>query len=100
MAKQPFKSNISKPTDEQIFEATKGIPFGTCKVCGLRTVTKAVLCPECERLAEIGFGPVPRSPHVPPGQDTAPVQSGDAFNHKGYSDTIPSGKFPPKKERV
>lgn len=100
MAKQPFKSNISKPTDAQIFEATKGIPFGTCKQCGLRTVTKAVLCPECERLTEIGFGPVPRFPYPLPGQDTTPVQSNPSGRHDGYKDTIPSGKFPPGKERV
>lgn len=99
MAKE-FKSKISKPTDAQIFEATKGIPFGTCKQCGLRTVTQAVLCPECERLLEIGFGPTPRAPHPLPGQDTTPVQSNDAFDHSGYSDTFSYKKIDPKRERM
>jgi hypothetical protein len=99
MAKE-FKSNISKPTDEQIFAATKGIPFGTCKQCGLRTVTNSVQCPECARLEEIGFGPVPRSPNALPGQDTQPAQSYDAFKHGGFSTTQPKGKIPPTKERV
>lgn len=107
MAKKEFKSGIQKPTDEQIFNATKGIPFGTCKQCGLRTVTSQVLCPECERLTEIGFGPVPRAFNTPPGQDTAPVQSFPSDNHSGYKETNvygkgpqPSKKFPPNKERM
>ena len=95
-----FKSNLNKPTDAEVMAATRGIPFGTCKQCGLPTVTNSVICPECQRLIEIGFGPVPRTPHPLPGQDTQPVQSNDAFRHDGYSDTIPKGKFPPKKERV
>lgn len=99
MAK-PFKSNLNKPTDAQVMAATVGIPFGTCKQCGLRTVTNSVICPECARLEEIGFGPVPRTPHVLPGQDTQPIQSYPSDNHSGYSDTRPKGKFPPNKERM
>jgi hypothetical protein len=99
MAKD-FKSNIQKPTDEQLLAISAGRPFGTCRQCGLRTVAGQVNCPECERLIEIGFGPVPRSPYPLPGQDTTPVQSNDAFNHKGYKDTISNKKFDPSKERV
>jgi hypothetical protein len=99
MAKE-FKSNISKPTDAQLFEATKGRPFGVCKQCGLAVVMDKVLCPECTRLTEVGFGPTPRSPHARPGDVETPAQTYDAFNHKGYSDTIPSGKFDPKKQRM
>jgi hypothetical protein len=100
MAKE-FKSGINRPTDAQVFETTKGIPFGTCKQCGLRTVTNQVICPECERLTEIGFGPVPRAFHTLPGQDTTPDQSYPASNHSGYKDTIPSGVSPAvKKGRV
>jgi len=88
MAKEQ-KSNISKPTMDQVMAATRGIPFGTCKQCGLRTITTAVLCPECERLMDIGFGPVPRAPYARPGQDTQPAQSNPSDNRSGYSDTIP-----------
>lgn len=91
MAK-PFKSNLRKPTDAEVMSMSKGIPFGTCKQCGLRTITNSVQCPECARLEEIGFGPVPRAPHALPGQDTQPAQSHPSDNHSGYSDTIPSGK--------
>jgi hypothetical protein len=98
MAKE-FKSNVSKPSDAEIFAATRGIPFGTCKQCGLRTVTNQVLCPECERLEKIGFGPTPRTPNVPPGQDTTPVQSYPSDKHSGYGDTIPKGKWNPTRER-
>lgn len=84
MAKS-FQSGIKKPTDAEVMQMSKGIPFGTCKQCGLRTVTNSVVCPECARLEEIGFGPVPRSPNAHPGQDTQPVQSHPSDNHKGYT---------------
>lgn len=90
MAKE-FKSNISKPTMDQVMAATQGIPFGTCKQCGLRTVTNSVQCPECARLEEIGFGPFERAPYAKPGQDTQPAQSNPSDNRSGYSDTIPGG---------
>ena len=87
MAKE-FKSGMKMPTDAEVFAATKGRPFGTCKQCGLPTVTNQVVCPECERLTEIGFGPVPRAFHTLPGQDTQPVQSYPSNRHDGYSDFI------------
>jgi hypothetical protein len=95
----PHKTN-PRPTDRQIFAATRGIPFTKCKQCGLRTTTTKVLCPECERLREIGFGPVPRKCYPLPGQDTQPVQSYTAFDRSGYQDTIPKTKFSVRKERV
>jgi hypothetical protein len=99
MAKE-FKSNIKKPTDAEVQAMGKGRPFQTCKQCGLAVVMDKVLCPECTRLEEVGFGPTPRSPHARPGDVETPAQTYDAFNHKGYSDTIPSGKFDPKKQRM
>jgi hypothetical protein len=90
--------NSGRPTDKQIFAVTRGIPFGTCKQCGQRTTTAKVLCPECERLTEIGFGPVPPQCYPLPGQDTTPVQSYPSNNHSGYSDQIPTGKFPATKK--
>ena len=89
-----------KGMEAQIASVANGRPFGTCGQCGLRIVTSAVICPECARLEEVGFGPVPRAPHALPGQDTQPVQSHPSGRHDGYSDTIPSGKVPPGKERV
>ena len=96
MAKE-FKSNIKKPTDADLLAFTKSRPFGTCKQCGLRVVAPHVICPECTRVEEVGFGPVPRTPHARPGDVETPVQSHDAFDHSGYSDTIPTTKIDSKK---
>jgi len=89
-----------KGMEAQIASTAQGRPFGSCKQCGLRVVAPQVLCPECERLTEIGFGPFGRAPHALPGQDTQPVQSHPSGRHDGYSDTIPSAKVPPGKERI
>lgn len=121
MAKE-FKSGIRKPTDAQIFEATKGTPFKKCPGCGNSIGPSQPWCLECKRLVEIGFGPVPRAggqgqpePQTVGGgadgqghdQDTQEVQSNPAFRHDGYQETnvygkggIPKGKIPPSKERV
>jgi hypothetical protein len=88
--KQPFKSNIVPITDAQLATMSKPVPFAKC-VCGRPKISSEHHCVECRRLAEIGFGPFPRGPQgtIP---DTQAVQSFDAFNHKGYSDTIGKGK--------
>jgi hypothetical protein len=99
MAKE-FKSNIQKPTDEQVHAFGAGRPFGKCRQCGLSIVASKVVCPECERLTEVGFGPVPRAPKPLPGQDTQPAQSYPSDDHAGYQDSIPNRNFPPNKERM
>jgi len=94
------KCNLS-PSGKQIFATTRGILFRKCNQCGLPTTTAKVLCPECERLREVGFGPVPRKCYPRPGQDTTPIQSYPSNNHSGYSDRIGNTKFlASKKERV
>lgn len=108
MAKQQ-KSNIQKPTDEQVFAATRGTPFKKCPSCGQSIGPSQPYCWECKRLVEIGFGPTPRAggqgqpePQTVGGddQDTQEKQSYRSDNHSGYGDHIPSGKIPPGKERV
>lgn len=107
MAKD-VKSGIRKPSDAEVMAATVGHPFKRC-VCGASIAASQPFCYECRRLVEIGWGPVPRrgglgqpEPQIVGGtdQDTQEKQSYDAFNRSGYSDTIPTGKIPPSKERA
>lgn len=115
MAKE-FKSNITKPTDEQVLAASRGVPFKKCPNCGNSIGPSQPYCLECKRLIEIGFGPAPRAgghgqpePQTVGGmdQDTQEPQSYPSHRHDGYQDYIPNGvgepalkKFPPKKERM
>jgi hypothetical protein len=96
--KTPF-SNLIKPTDAQLADMQRGHPFKNCKQCGLPIVASRIVCPECERLTEIGFGPVPRKCYPLPGQDTQPVQSYPNDKHTGYHDTISHRKIDPTRER-
>lgn len=101
MAKKDFKSRIQHPTDEQVQGmANARYPFGKCKQCGQAIIQSKVLCNECERLQQIGFGPFDRAPEPHPGQDTQAQQSFPSGRHDGYSDTQPSKKISPGKERV
>ena len=107
MAKE-FKSGISKPTDEQVFAATKGTPFKKCE-CGNSIISSANHCNECKRLYELGMKtpPVPQFVQPNPSKDTQAPQSYPSGDHSGYQETNvygkgpqPSGKFPPGKERM
>jgi hypothetical protein len=85
--------------EAQIHAVSNGRPFGTCKMCNLRQIIPSkVNCPECERLLAMKMA-VPQDAGAGV-KDTQNDQSNTAFDHSGYRDTIPSQKFPPKKERV
>lgn len=85
--------------EAQIHAASMGRPFTTCRYCNLRQVPSTKDgCPECERLKAMKVA-IPLDPGAGV-QDTQPIQSNNAFDHSGYSDTIPNTKFPSKKERV
>lgn len=101
MAKQP-KSSISKPTDAQVFAATKGIPFKHCPSCGNSIAASQPYCWECKRLVELGMRDAVKQPTgvEDRSQDTQEPQSNPSGDHSGYSDFIPSSKFPPGKERM
>lgn len=96
--KTPF-ANLKKPTDAELFAATKPVPFKRC-VCGNSIISSATKCPECLRLYELGMK-TPPVPRFAQANDTQKRQSYPAFTHKGYQDNIPTGKFPAsRKERV
>ena len=85
--------------ESQIHAVSNGRPFGVCRYCNLnQTIPGKVLCPECERLDAMKMAP-PKDAGAGV-KDTQNVQSNPAHDHSGYSDTIGSKKFPPKKERV
>jgi hypothetical protein len=86
--------------EAQIQSASKGRPFKVCPVCGNRQVPQSwQSCYECERLTAMKVA-IPKDPRSGVPDNTNPVQSNDAFNHSGYSDTISSGKVSKNKERV
>jgi hypothetical protein len=95
--KAPFNS-IRKPTDAQLADALRPHPFKSCPNCGRPAVSSERYCRECSRLVEEGFGVTPRAPH-PTVRDTQQPQSSNAFDHKGYSDSISSAKIDPTRER-
>ena len=102
-----FKSKINKPSDADVIAMTRGVAFKKCPNCGNSIGPSQPYCLECKRLIEIGFGPAPRAgghgqPEIDfdPDKDTQEIQSNPSGRHDGYSDTIPSRKFPPSKERV
>jgi hypothetical protein len=104
MAKTPPKapfSTIRRPTDAQLFQATKPVPFKKC-VCGRSIISSAKYCAECSRLYELGMKTTPVGQFVQAHDvDTQPKQSHTAFDRSGYNDKIPTTKFPAsKKERV
>lgn len=96
------KSNISKPTDAQVFATTKGQEFKTCPNCGVKIGPSQPYCYECKRLVEFKMA------HTQPqfagegeaAQDTQEAQSFDAYRHDGFSTKQPKGTFPPTKERM
>jgi hypothetical protein len=94
------RTGIEAGLESQIHALSNGRAFGKCQSCNLNQIIPGkVLCPECERLKAMGYG----APPAKPGggvADTQNPQSNPSNDHSGYSDTIPSGKFPPKKERV
>jgi hypothetical protein len=85
--------------DGQIQAQSKGRPFGVCPSCNLRQIiSSAVLCPECGRVTAMKVA-VPKD--LGAGvRDTQNPQSNPSNDHSGYSDTIPSAKFDPKRGRV
>lgn len=90
----------SKELETQIHALSNGRAFGNCAACNLRQIIPGkVLCPECERLKAMGFGAPPSKPGGGV-QDTQNPQSNPSNDHSGYSDIIPTTKFPAKKERV
>jgi hypothetical protein len=95
--KVPFQ-NLHKPSDEQVFAATKGTPFKPCPNCGRSKISSEKYCVECSRLVTEGFGVTPRAPH-PTVRDTAPVQSYPSDKNSGYHDTISTRKIDPTRER-
>src|SRR5579864_1312112 len=95
--KAPF-ADIKRPTDAQVFGATKGTPFKPCPNCGRAKISSEKYCVECSRLVSEGFGPTPRAPY-PTVRDTAPVQSYPSDKHSGYHDTISNAKIDPTRER-
>lgn len=101
MAKKDFKSGIVKPTDEQLFNATKGTAFKKCE-CGNSIISSAVHCGECARLYELGMKtpPVPQFVQSNSSKDTQIPTSYPSNRHDGYSDTQPNKKFPALKERI
>lgn len=82
--------------DRQIQEQSNGRPFSKC-TCGASIPQSFGQCLECARLKAIGFGP-PAPKNFP--SDTDPAYSYPSDDHKGYSDNIPTTKFPKGKERV
>jgi hypothetical protein len=91
---------FNKELEDQIHSLSNGRPFGNCQSCNLRQIIPGkVLCPECERLNAMNYGAPPNKPGGGV-QDTQNPQSNPSNDHSGYSDTIPSGKFPKDKERV
>lgn len=96
-----FKSNISRPTDTQVFAAMKGHPFKQCASCGNSVISSVRYCNECKRLLELDMAPAQRQfVQANPGADTQESQSFSNDNCTGYSDRISSSKFPANKERV
>lgn len=108
MAKKDFKSGIQKPTDEQVMATTKGIPFKKCPSCGNSIGASQPYCWECKRLVELGMkDAVPQFVQPHPDRDPQEAQSYPSGRHDGYQEgnvygkgSIPSAKFPPKKERM
>ncbi len=84
------KSNISKPTDEQVFAATKGQPFKKCPSCGNSIGPSQPYCWECKRLVELGMKTAMKQ--FQPDQDTQEKQSYASNRHDGYSDSIKTKK--------
>jgi hypothetical protein len=91
---------FARELESQIHAVSNGRPFGTCRQCNLQQVIPGkVNCPECERLLAMKMA----APSADPGggvRDTQNPQSNPSNDHSGYSDSIPSTTFPPKKERV
>jgi hypothetical protein len=96
--KAPF-STIHRPTDSQLFAATKPVPFKRCCSCGRSIISSAEYCTECSRLIDLGMRDAVKQFGYQ--NDTQQKQSYTAFDRSGYSDKIPTTQFPAsKKERV
>lgn len=96
--KAPFAS-VRRPTDSQVFAATKGHAFKCCPSCGNSIGPSQVTCGECSRLVELGMRDAVKQFGYQ--KDTQPKQSYTAFDRSGYADKIPATKFPAsRKERV
>jgi len=100
MAKE-FKSNMKRPTDVEVQGmANARYPFKKC-VCGNSITAGQQYCWECKRLYDLGMKTPPVGQFVQAHDvDTQERQSYDAFRHDGYSDTQPTKKIDPKKERI
>jgi hypothetical protein len=86
-------------TTAKLLAATRGRTFKHCEFCGNSIITSACYCPECARLT--GYGMRTAVKQFVPANDTQVPQSYRSNDHSGYSDRIPSGKFPAgRKERV
>jgi hypothetical protein len=94
--KAPFAA-ICRPTDTQLFAASRPVPFKRCCSCGRSIISSAEYCTECSRLTELGMrDAVPQFGYQ---KDTQPKQSYPAFDRSGYSDKIPDEKIQPTRER-
>lgn len=90
---------FSKELESQIHACSTGRPFKTCPVCNLSQVPSSYeACNECRRLLAMKVAiPLDKDAGV---KDTQDPQSYPSNDHSGYQDSIPSTKFPSKKERV
>jgi hypothetical protein len=87
----PNNPNLARPTNKQLSDVTRGRPFRKCCSCGNAAVhSGAEYCHECIRVLHVGMTESLRQFGAPKTEQ--PSQSYDAFNHKGYSDRIPSGR--------
>lgn len=94
-----FRTGYDPGLEGQIHAASNGRPFKKCRYCNLNQVpSSADGCWECERLRAMKVA-IPQDPGAGV-QDTQAAQSFPSNDHSGYSDTIPGGKIPVKKERV
>ena len=85
--------------EASIHKESTGRPFKKCPVCNLQQVPSShKACYECERLLAMKVA-VPKDPGSGV-QDCDPATSNPSGNHSGYSDTISSAKFDPKRGRV
>jgi hypothetical protein len=92
---QAFKTNIKRPTDQQIIAASHGIPFKHCPSCGASISASQKYCYDCTRIVELGLH---KRVYQPSGtdnrMDSQGVQSYPSDkNHSGYSDTISNKKI-------
>jgi hypothetical protein len=95
--KAPF-STIHRPTDSELRDAIRPVPFQPCRNCGQPKISSEKYCVECKRLVCEGFGVTPRAPY-PTVVDTQESQSYPSHNQSGYRDSISSKKIPPTRER-